>query len=154
MARKMANKSKSVLSVDFSNVQEVADLPEGTYQVKVDEITKKQSDKSGKYYLAFVFKVMDAEYKDTPLYHNCSLQPQALFNLKRTLEALGVDIPKNKIKIDLKKIIGMTCAAQVEIETYQGKDRPKIVELIPLGSLQEDDEGWEDEEDEEDEEEL
>lgn len=150
MAKKR-NKKKNVLKVDFTNVEPGGKVPEGDYPVVVKEITVEESQ-SGNPYLKWVFSVADGRHKGKQLYHNTSLQPQALFNLRNTLEALGMEVPQKAIQLDLDNLIGLKAAVAVEVEQYQGKERSRVVEVFPLEELIEDDEELEDEDELEDEE--
>lgn len=125
----MATKGKksNTVKVNFKGVQAGGKLvPEGDYTVKVDEVTQEESD-AGNAYLAWILKVADGKHKGSTLYHNTSLQPQALWNLKGVLEALGVEVPDSSLDIDLGEVIGMTANVTVEHETYQGKPKARIV---------------------------
>lgn len=120
-------KTGSKLKVDFKGVESGGKLvPEGDYKVRVDEVTQEESA-AGNAYLAWVLKVADGKHKGSTLYHNTSLQPQALWNLKGVLEALGVEVPDSSLDIDLKELVGMTANVTVEHETYQGKPKARIV---------------------------
>lgn len=150
MAKKR-NKKKNVLKVDFTNVEPGGKVPEGDYPVVVKEITVEESQ-NGNPYLKWVFSVADGRHKGKQLYHNTSLQPQALFNLRNTLEALGMEVPQKAIQLDLDNLIGLKAAVAVEVEQYQGKERSRVVEVFPLEELIEDDEELEDDDELEDEE--
>src|SRR5690606_24400744 len=79
------------------------------------------------------------------LYHNTSLQPQALFNLKNVLLALGYDVPDAVLRLNLRDLKGREAYVEVMHEMYEGKKRARIVQFLSP------DEGDEDElEDEED----
>lgn len=120
-------KTGSKIKVDFKGVESGGKLvPEGDYTVRVDEVTQEESD-AGNAYLAWVLKVADGKHKGSTLYHNTSLQPQALWNLKGVLEALGVEVPDSSLDVDLKELVGMTANVTVEHETYQGKPKARIV---------------------------
>lgn len=133
------------ITVDLSGVETSAtNIKEGFYPVTVDEVTLvEESRNSGKPYIKFVFEVAEGDAKGFKLFHNCSLQPQALFNLKAVLMALGFDIPNQAFDLDLDELIGLSCYVEVAHETYEGKKRPRIVDF-------EGGEGSEDEEDDED----
>lgn len=120
-------KTGAKLKVNFKGVESGGKLvPEGDYRVKVDEVTQEESD-AGNAYLAWVLKIVDGKHKGSTLYHNTSLQPQALWNLKGVLEALGVEVPDSSMDIDLKELVGMEASVTVEHETYQGKPKARIV---------------------------
>ena len=140
MARKPAPSKKKTngIAVDFSDTETQATLPEGDYLLEVDEIEQKTSDNSGADYLSFTFVVAEGEYKGKKVWHNCSLQPQALFNLRGVLEALGYDVPQGVMELDPDDLIGEQCGASVVLETYEGKQKPRIAECFLASELGED----------------
>src|SRR5690606_11994980 len=94
-------------------------------------------------YLKWVLEIIDGKHKGKVLYHNTSLQPQALFSLRNTLEALGMEVPQTVVELDLDNLIGLKAAVSVEIEVYQGKEKSRVVEVFALEDLVEDDEDYE-----------
>lgn len=131
MARKPASKKVSI-SVDFEGVESGVVVPEDDYSVRVSEIEQKISDNSGEPYLAFIFEINDGPHSGKRLWHNCSLQPQALFNLRGVLEALGLEVPSGKMDLDIDDLIGLECGVAVQHETYNGKKKARIVEFVAL----------------------
>lgn len=127
-------------------------LPEGRYQVKVAEAEIKESS-TGNGYVAFTFEVVEGKHKKAKLFHNCSLQPQALFNLKALLEALEYEIPDGEFSLDLPELIDLECVVEVEHETYEGKKKARIIDFDTVGEGDDEDDEDEDEDDEEDDEE-
>lgn len=123
MARK-----RNGISLDFSEVQEFEALAEGNYKVKVAEIEMKEGAKGP--YLSFTFDVVG---KKSKLFHNCSLAPQALFNLKRVLEALGMQVPSKAFDLDPDDLVGLTAVVEVGHELYEGKKRARITEFVTAG---------------------
>lgn len=138
MARK-----RNGISLDFSDVQEFEALAEGNYKVKVAEIEMKEGAKGP--YLSFTFDVVG---KKSKLFHNCSLAPQALFNLKRVLEALGMQVPSKAFDLDPDDLIGLTAVVEVGHELYEGKKRARITEFVTAGVVEADDVDEEEEESE------
>lgn len=127
MSRRRRRGTKGI-TVDLSGVEILAtNIKEGTYIVTVDEATLEESRNSGKPYIKFVFEVAEGDAKGFKLFHNCSLQPQALFNLKAVLQALGFEIPDQAFDLDLGELVGLSCHVEVAHETYEGKKRPRIV---------------------------
>ena len=116
------------ISLDFSDVQEFEALAEGNYKVKVAEIEMKEGAKGP--YLSFTFDVVG---KKSKLFHNCSLAPQALFNLKRVLEALGMQVPSKAFDLDPDDLVGLTAVVEVGHELYEGKKRARITEFVTAG---------------------
>lgn len=127
---KKSKKSRSI-SVDMEGVESGGRVADGDYKLTVEEIEIKEGVDSGNEYLNFIFEVEGGG----KVYHICSLQPQALFNLRSTLEALEVEVPDSVMDIDLDDLEGLECAGTIANEVYQGKKNPKIVELFTLDEL-------------------
>lgn len=147
MAKK--RRPSKAVKVDLSGVESSQKaIPEGEYVVSVNDASIESSSK-GNDYIKFEFEVIEGSHKGAKLYHNCSLLPQALFNLKNVLEALGFDIPTKAFDLDLSDLLGLECEVEVGHETFEGKKKARILEFInPEDSDVEDDD--EDDEDDED----
>lgn len=150
MAKK--RRSSKAVKVDLSGVESSQKaIPEGEYVVSVNDASIESSSK-GNDYIKFEFEVIEGSHKGAKLYHNCSLLPQALFNLKNVLEALGFEIPTKAFDLDLSDLLGLECEVEVGHETYEGKKKARILEFInPEDSdVEEDDDEGGDEDEEED----
>lgn len=133
-------RSSSSINVDLSGVEASRKaIPEGTYEVVVNEATQKNS-RDGNPMISFEFEVQDGPHKGTKLYENCSLQPQALFKLKSVLLALGIDIPNKAFDLNLRDLIGLTCEVEVGHEVYEGKKRARILQYNEPGDSEEEEE--------------
>jgi len=131
------------IEIDMTGVEGGGRLcPEGIHKVQVEDVTPEISASSEKPYLAWKFRTADGSYR---LYHNTSLQPQALFNLKQVLIALGVEVPNSIMRLNLDKVVGRKCYVEVEHETYEGKKRARIIDFLAHDAVEE----FEDDEDEE-----
>lgn len=151
MATKSRNgRSSSSVNVDLSGVEASRKaIPEGTYEVVVNEATQKNS-RDGNPMIAFEFEVAEGAHKGAKLYENCSLQPQALFKLKSVLLALGMNIPNKAFDLNLRDLVGLTCEVEVGHEVYEGKKRARILQYNDPEEAQEDDSDEDDEESVED----
>lgn len=151
MATKSRNgRSSSSVNVDLSGVETSRKaIPEGTYEVVVNEATQKNS-RDGNPMIAFEFEVAEGAHKGAKLYENCSLQPQALFKLKSVLLALGMDIPNKAFDLNLRDLVGLTCEVEVGHEVYEGKKRARILQYNDPEEAREDDSDEDDEESVED----
>jgi hypothetical protein len=116
------------IRVDMSNVEERTLVAEGDYICKVSKITLEDSQ-SGSKYLKWELTIGMGDYKGNKLWHNTSLKPNALWNLRNTILACGVECPKSAQTIDTDKFIGKVVGVTVAHEEYEGKARPKIGEL-------------------------
>lgn len=144
----MVRKSRKAvgISVDFSETETNLTIEEGPYLLEVEDVEVKTSENSGADYLAFTFKVVDGKFKGKKVWHNCSLQPQALFNLRGLLEALGYEVPQGPMELDPADLIGEQCGAEVVHEVYQGKKKARVAEFFSPAELGEEEEEELDEE--------
>src|SRR5690606_23145410 len=130
MATRSTKRNKRGISVDFSDTTSNAVLPEGEYLLEVEDVEQKTSDNSGNDYLAITLKVAEGKHKGQKVWHNCSLQPQALFNLRSVLEALGFTIPQGSMDLDPADMIGEVCGGTIAHETYEGKKKARVIEFF------------------------
>lgn len=144
------SRSSSSVNVDLSGVEASRKaIPEGTYEVVVNEATQKDS-RDGNPMIAFEFEVAEGAHKGAKLYENCSLQPQALFKLKSVLLALGMNIPNKAFDLNLRDLVGLTCEVEVGHEVYEGKKRARILQYNDPEETQDEEDGDEEEESVED----
>ena len=132
-------KKSASIKVDFSDTESQGVIDEGDVGLEVVEVEQKTSDNSGGDYLALEFKIiggLDDAFNGRKVYHNCSLQPQALFNLRGVLEALGFEVPQGTMDLDPADMIGETCGASLSHEVYRGKTKARPVEFFPIEDLE------------------
>lgn len=127
--------AKRVLNLNMKDVSVGGVIPEGEYAVTVDEVSVEESQQ-GNQYLKWVFKVLDGKQKGSKIYHNTSLLPQALFNLKNLLIALGVPVPDKAFQLNLDECEGCNCGVTITHETYDGKKRSRVTDVFPLDSTE------------------
>ena len=123
--------AKRVVNLNMKDVPVGGVIPEGEYIVTVDEVSVEESQQ-GNQYLKWVFKVIDGPQKNSKIYHNTSLLPQSLFNLKNLLIALGVPVPDKAFQLNLDECEGCNCGVTVTHETYDGKKRSRVTDVFPL----------------------
>ena len=129
-------KPKTSVKVDFTGVEASGNHPEGRFLLTVEGVPEiKTSESSGNDYINWKFK----SSKGT-VWHMTSLAPQALFNLRNTLESLGVEVEESAMDIDLTELDGLTCGGEVEFETYQGKKKSRLIDIFPETELEESEE--------------
>ena len=127
VTRRTAKKS---VTVDFKGVEGRMKVADGDYELEVDEVTQEEGDKAP--YFKWKFKVTGPDSTGAALYHNTSLAPQALWNLRNLLEALSIEVPDGALEIDLTELPGLTVGGSVVNEKYEGRDSPKLVDFFPL----------------------
>lgn len=147
MALKKRKKGRSI-SVDMEGVTSGGfSVPDADYKVKVVEVTEEEGADSGEPYLSWELEIIEGKHKGAKLYHITSLQKQALFNLRRTLEACGMEIPDSAMDLDLDELTDLTLGVTTEQEEYKGKKKSKVIDTFNPDAPDEEDED-QDEEDE------
>lgn len=136
-AKRSRKPSSQGFVVDFTGVeigQRGVRLPEGDYRVKVIGVDQREAESSGAEYLNFKLEIRTkGEGKGKTVYHTCSLQPQALFNLRSTLAALGLEVPQKRIRIKPAILVGKEMMVTLADDEYQGRIRSRVVDTFPIG---------------------
>ena len=138
MARKQKNNGRTI-NLDMEGVKSGGVLlPEGDYIAEVSSVEAVESENSGKTYLKWELEIAEGKLKGSKVWHNTSLQPQALFNLKGVLISLGVEVPEGKMKLDLDELEGLQMGITIEHEEYDGKPKARIIETFPADGAESD----------------
>lgn len=159
--------------VDFSDTESrggkksgrSAHLPEGDYTAKVQAAKFDHSSDKGTPGIFVTWVVTSPKkYQGKTLRDPLWLSDKALWRVRQTLEALGVEVPSKKVKVNPKTMVNKEAAITLEDEEYEGKVRSRVVDCFSLEEyselqaaagtdLDEDEDEDEESEDEEDEEE-
>jgi len=131
---------KRVVKIDFSGVEAgggSVKIPEGDYGLEIAKVIMKDGKDSGKPNLKISLKVTSGNKKGIGkvLLHNCSLQKQALFNLRNLLEACGKNPPAKPVDLNLDKMVGWKCAGTVQDDTFEGKVKSVVTVFFPVADL-------------------
>jgi hypothetical protein len=111
----------TIINVDMTEVETGAGyLPAGSYTAKVASIEVKAGQKAD--FLNWCFVSTQAGTEGMVGYLMTSLADKALWKLKRTLEALGAEIPQSKLRLDTEKFVGRVGLIHVVDEPYVGSD--------------------------------
>jgi len=123
----------SKIKVDFSELEERStEILPGKYRARIEEITKEEGQKAP--YLKWKLKIVSGEAKGLHINHITSLAPNALFNLRDTLIALDIKVPKSAVTIDSNKFIGKTIGIEVAMRPYEGKEYPNVKKVFSITS--------------------
>lgn len=140
--------SDEIINVDLTGVEAGAkkdySIPNGEYVVQVQAVTQKTAKppKAPNPYIELTLEIMgdvngnEVECMGNRLWHICSLQPKALFNLKKTLIALGQP-SDGKLAIVPSELVGLWMLVEVKNEMFNEKLRPKVKEVAPLPTAEE-----------------
>ena len=103
----------------------------GDYPFTIFEIEQKTGNDSGKPYLAFTFKHADSEQR---LWRNFSLQPKALWAIKKLLIDIG-GIAASKLEKDFdfkpNDIVGKPVTLSVVKRMYEGEEKNEVTKVKP-----------------------
>lgn len=136
---KKGSSKKSAIKVDFEGVEDGGMPSEGSHVMEIVEAEVRESSE-GNDYINLKLKCTDED--DQPgkiMYHACSLQPQALFNLRAVLTAIGHEVPDGVYEFEADDMVGGVCQVEVSHEKYEGKTRARgvsfdeVVEKKPAG---------------------
>lgn len=126
MARstRAAARKSNAITLDLSKVEGRVNVKEGDHLLEVMEVTKEQGQKGD--YLNWKFRVVEGDSEGGIVYNNTSLSEQSLWNVRTLLEALGVEIPDTEFDIEPEELVGLTLMGTIELETYEGKKKPRL----------------------------
>lgn len=106
------------LNIDFTDVGDGFSIPpEGDYVCKVKSITLEEGNK-GKY-LKWTLVIGTGPEKGSQVFHNTTLVPAGLFNLRNTIIACGFDVPKSVVQINTDNYIGKIVGITVRHREYE-----------------------------------
>ena len=112
------------LNIDFTDVGDgFSIVPEGDYVCKVKSITLEDGNK-GKY-LKWTLVIGTGPEKGSQVFHNTTLVPAGLFNLRNTIIACGFDVPKSVIQINTDNYIGKIVGITVRHREYERDGQKK-----------------------------
>jgi hypothetical protein len=128
MVRRSRKTRSSTVRVDFTGIEgKRVVVPEGDYRFAVKEITQKQGDKAD--YFEWQLSIVGGDHDGATVYYNTSLAPQALWNLRSLLEALGVEVPDGPTDLDLEEMVSLEMEGTIEHEKYEGRPTARLVDF-------------------------
>lgn len=122
------------IKIDFTGVSEGGgyDVSVGKHEAKVQSISQ-EDGASGYPYLKWMLVITSGKDKGKLISHITTLKPEGLFNLRNTLLACGLDIPKSAVSFDPDKLKGKTLGIEVVItKGKDGADYPNVKKTFRL----------------------
>lgn len=126
------------ISINMAGVSERPEaVPAGFYQAQVLLVESKVGKDSKQPYLKWTFTLTEAPYEGRKQFFNTTLAPQGLFNLKRTLRALGYEDEAldGEFEFEAGDVIGLDCTLVVVPDTYQGETVSRVDRVLPAGAV-------------------
>ena len=151
--RKSTRAKKSrVISVDFEGVETGggSNVPGGEYAASIASAEEVESS-TGNPMIKWVVEITNGRQKGKKLYHNTSLLPQSLWNLRGLLHACGLETPDSSYDLDLDEVEGAEVGIGVTIGQHEDNDQSRISDFFPIEEFNETDEESDEEDDDEEE---
>lgn len=118
--------------LDFSNYAEqqtTEGIPEGHYLGRITKAVEVEAKSTGNTFILLNIKAISGPEGVTNggavLVDRLTLTESALFRMANFLPAIGIPV-ENKVSFDSKQFIGKKVVAIVEMEEYNGKNRPSV----------------------------
>jgi len=122
------------IHVDLTGIStELEVIPPGYVLAQVSGCNQVLARSSGKPTINWEFTIQDPEaYAGRKAFYNTSLQPQALWNLKRVLTALGwpEDDLEGELDFDEEDTLGMECILEIEEDIYEGRTVSRVARVL------------------------
>lgn len=125
----MSEELGSHINVDLTNIPE--NEIKGVFTVKIvkTELQKAKTDGSTNLYVEM--ELVDAEdLSGRKVWTTLNLKPQSLWRVRDFVQACGVFPGANGF--DKNELMGKMLRVIVEMENYEGRNRPKVKDFAPL----------------------
>jgi len=117
------------MRVDMRTVTSFEPMPVGTYEAVLTGVEERVAQSSGDPYLNWEFTIVGpSEYDNRKVWDITSLSEKALWRLRQTLVALGLDPADLSGEIDFEptELIGSRCLVEVNQEEWEGQMRNRV----------------------------
>jgi len=125
------------ISVNMTGVEtRPTPLPPGYYRAAVSGCEQKIS-KSNNPYILWTFGILEPEeFVGRKAFFNTSLQPQALWSLKRVLLAFGYEKEdlEGSVEFEPSDLLGVECTLAVIEDEYNGETTGKVDQVLAVGA--------------------
>ena len=143
--RNRSRKHMVPINIDFEGVSDsgLEPVDDGDYPARITSIKAGLARESQKPKVEFEFTGTDAAgaAKGRKFWRNYSLQPNALWALKRDLTSLGVEVPDGAFELDEAEMMGTECLLRVKkVPHWRDADKwtNEVSEVLPAGESM----GW------------
>jgi hypothetical protein len=135
----MSNTDTAEVVINFADVDENNNLPEGVYLAKCVKATYATSKSSGQPKIETQYEIVEGPYAKRRLYDNISLSTAALWRSKKTFLAHGATVEQmSKIQYDAATgslrqpdLFANCVTIVVKHEDYNGQTRARIGDIAP-----------------------
>lgn len=119
------------ITLDFSEVEEYAAIPKGTYPVRIDTVEVRIGKQSNEPYLNWTLVVTDGDYEGSKLFMTNGLSEKSLYYLREQFRNLGIleeDSDSLELEVDedtnmvvYPEFSDMEALADVIVQVQKGK---------------------------------
>jgi ribosomal protein L12E/L44/L45/RPP1/RPP2 len=147
--------------LDFTNVKEGGGnftkkrVRAGDYLCRITkfEVTEvKKGDNKGNKQWLFTLAIEGRHGATYPYY--CQLEENVLWKIRNLLVAAGINVPKKKVKVKPKVLIGKLVGVTLDDAEYDGRDQSEVTAVFPASEVEGASARDEDDDDEDDDEET
>lgn len=124
--------------LDFSKVKDggmhnPTHMEPGDYLGVISNVTAGESNSGN---AQWVYTIALASNKRATYGYYCVLDEKSLWKLRNIFVAAGVSVPKSRVRVDPKKIVGRQIGIVLEDDEYEGRVRSKITQVMPKEELE------------------
>jgi len=115
------------INVNLNDVESSFEVyPDGQYFVEIKSSKVQQGENST--YIRWIAEILEGEYAGKLVSWNTSLAPNALWNLKKMLEAVGAEWDEEGF--DDEDVYGGRLIVVNEVQVYEGTERNNIKDYL------------------------
>lgn len=130
------------IEVDFSTVPEGGNfrtprVPAGEYRAKIMKVEDAPAKSDGVAQWLFTIKLVKKPAGLYPYY--IKLQANQFWKVRNLLVAAGKAVPNKRVKVNPDIVVGKEIGVVMEDDTYDGKAKSVIANVLPLSEIVEED---------------
>lgn len=107
-------------------------LPDGTYTVRLREVSANTSRNSGNPYWSWEYEVVDGPHKGRRLWDNTSLSEKALWRVNQVFQAFGVGPDTDTDELLGSQVRAVVSQREIEGGSRAGEIGNQIERLLPV----------------------
>ena len=112
-------------------------IPAGDYAMKCVDVTEEVAKSSSNDMVVFRFLGLERQAKGRQFRQHCTYGANALWKLKQTLRALGIEVPDDPSEFDPEEAIDVTVIGTVIDSEYNGKINSRLGEIRSAEDIKE-----------------
>lgn len=120
--------------VDFSiSEDDFKEIEEGDYPGRLIKLESAKSQAGNPMYV-WTYVITKGEHQGEELINRTAITPAAMWKLKETLIALGIQAVNGVYNFQPKDVLNKNVILEVRLQDYEGTSRPNISKVLPVGA--------------------